>query len=189
MEFSTLIDISTLSMLPPVDELDEAPASIRESETRSAPGVRPDLARPTDAKRASYRPHLSAEPAAGLPELLERFRDEISGFLAGILIDNNTGMPICILSDAEHLDAEAVGAFYRDLSSSALSALSATGKERTSEYPLEEILITSKDDYAILRVLNKGQQLLYLLIDGESNPGMARVVARRYTDQLEAFLS
>jgi predicted regulator of Ras-like GTPase activity (Roadblock/LC7/MglB family) len=55
--------------------------------------------------------------------------------------------------------------------------------------PMEEVLITSKDDFVVLRTLNEGEQLLYLLIDRDSNPGMARVVVKRYLEQLEGFLS
>lgn len=146
-----------------------------------APGGRPTA-------RPSYHSEIAVAPAKDLPELLERIRQEVPNFIATMIIDNDTGMPIVMLSDAPGLDMEIVSAFYRDVSKSALEGLRAMGKSIDGT-TLEEVLITSAEEYVLLRCLKNGELLLYLLIDQESNPGMARVVIKRYIDQLEAFLS
>ena len=127
--------------------------------------------------------------AKNITEVLERFRYEVPSFVAAMIIDGETGMPIASLSDVEELDLEIVSAFFRNLSKSAMDALQAMGKSSTSNCPLEEILITSEDEYALLRVLKDGKHFLYVSHDKSSNPGMARVAIRRYFDSINTFLA
>jgi predicted regulator of Ras-like GTPase activity (Roadblock/LC7/MglB family) len=138
-------------------------------------------------RKVSYGDESEVSSASNINELLDSFRMEVPHFIAAMIIDSTTGMPIATLSDVSELDFEAVSAFYRDLNKSAIDALRAMGK--SDGCPMEEVLITSKDDFVVLRTLNEGEQLLYLLIDRDSNPGMARVVVKRYLEQLEGFLS
>lgn len=135
----------------------------------------------------SYKAEIAASAVKDLPEVLERLRFEIPNFLAAMVVEGKTSMPIATLSDAPGLDLEVVSAFYRDLIRSAQEALKAMGKESGS--PLEEVLISSKDDYVLLKTLCDGSHFLYVLIDQDSNPGMAKVVVRRYLEQLHSFLS
>lgn len=160
--------------------------------------ARPETpARPADSPapktdeqdKTHYRTDLSTTPVASLGELFQRFRIEIPSFLAAMVIEGKTSMPVITLSDIPELDLDVVSAFYRDLLRSSESALSAVGKSSADQYPLEEILITSVDDFVLLRTLRQGTHYLYLLMDRDSNPGMARVVVRRYLQQLEGFLS
>lgn len=144
--------------------------------------VEPPSARP------SYKPEIPPETISSIPQALERLRSEIPNFIAAMLIECKTGMPIATLCDAPEMDVEAVSAFYRDVSKSSLLALQAMGKANNNECPLEEVLISSTEDYVLLRTLHEGQHLLYVLIDSDSNPGMARVVIRRYLDQINALL-
>ncbi|MFN8391048.1 MAG: hypothetical protein U0136_12230 [Bdellovibrionota bacterium] len=146
--------------------------------------------KPTEAATAAkhnYKSELAAAAVSDIPEILERLRFEIPNFLAAMIVEGKTSMPIAALSDAPGLDLEVVSAFYRDLIHSAEQALKAMGKELNC--PLEEVLISSKDDYVLLRTLSNGSHFLYLLIDQDSNPGMAKVVVRRYLEQLDSFLS
>ena len=145
--------------------------------------------RPEEQDRTQYRTDISSTPVSSLGELFQRFRIEIPSFLAAMVIEGKTSMPVITLSDLPELDLDVVSAFYRDLLRSSESALSAVGKGSGDQYPLEEILITSLDDFVLLRALRQGSQYLYLLMDRDSNPGMARVVVRRYLKQLEGFLS
>ena len=135
----------------------------------------------------SYKAELAAAAVADIPQILERLRFEIPNFLAAMIVEGKTSMPIATLSDAPDLDLEVVSAFYRDLIHSAQEALKAMGKN--AESPLEEVLISSKDDYVLLKTLCGGSHFLYVLIDQDSNPGMAKVVVRRYLEQIHSFLS
>jgi predicted regulator of Ras-like GTPase activity (Roadblock/LC7/MglB family) len=143
--------------------------------------------RGSETSRHQYKTELAPVAVNDIPEILERLRFEIPNFLAAMIVEGRTSMPIATLSDAPGLDLEVVSAFYRDLIHSAQEALKAMGKEPAS--PLEEVLISSKDDYVLLRTLCNGSHFLYLLIDQDSNPGMAKVVVRRYLDQLHSFLN
>ena len=151
--------------------------------TRSANGT------PRATNLSSYKTELTGKEVGTISEALNRFRMEIPHFVAAMIIDTSTGMPIETTSDAVELDVEAVSAYYRDLNRSALDALEAIGKHRDDSHPLEEILITSKEDFVMLRTINEGEQLLYLLFEKKANTGRARVVVRKYISQLSAFLS
>lgn len=142
-----------------------------------------------EQQRPTYRTDLATTPVASLDELMHRFRVEVPSFLAAMVIEGKTSMPVVTLSDLPELELDIVSAFYRDLVRSAESALTAIGKTGPQRYPLEEILITSQDDFVLLRALRNGSHCLYMLMDRDSNPGMARVVVRRYLEQLEAFLA
>ena len=149
-------------------------------------GAKETKKRTSDAER-HYKADLAAAAVADLPEILERLRFEIPSFLAAMIVEGRTSMPIAALSDAPGLDLEVVSAFYRDLLQSAQQAQRAIGTSTSS--PLEEVLISSKNDYVLLRSLCEGTHFLYLLIDQDSNPGMAKVVIRRYLEQLHSFLA
>ena len=144
---------------------------------------------PRAANLSSYKTELTGKDVGSIDEALNRFRMEIPHFVAAMIIDTSTGMPIETTSDAMELDVEAVSAYYRDLNRSALDALEVIGKNESGIYPLEEILITSKEDFVMLRTLNDGEQLLYLLFEKKANTGRARVVVRKYIDQLSSFLT
>ncbi len=180
MHFSELVDTSALA-LPKTN-----PSAAAQN---GSPSVRPDKKTKPAQERGSYQPQVKVEQVGSVEDVLDCFRDEISGFIASILIESSTGMPICAISDEDSLDPDVVGAFYRKLSSAAIEALGATGKSDSSGSTLEEILLTSSEDYSLICSLNKGQQLLLILLDKQSNPGMARVVSRRYLEQLESFLN
>ena len=135
----------------------------------------------------NYRADLAAVAVGDIPEILERLRFEIPNFLAAMVVEGRTSMPIATLSDAPGLDLEVVSAFYRDLIRSAQEALKAMGKAASS--PLDEVLLSSSDDFVLLKTLCDGSHFLYVLIDQDSNPGMAKVVVRRYLDQLNSFLN
>lgn len=139
--------------------------------------------------KPQYQADLAGAAVHDIPEILERLRFEIPSFLAAMVVESKTSMPIATLSDAPGLDIEIAGAFYRDLLRSAQEAMKAVGKSKDSKSPLEEVIIASNDDYVILRTLKEGEHFLYLLLDQDSNPGMAKVAVRRYYDQLNAFLS
>ncbi len=181
MQFDELVDVTSLTPLPKQNS--QTPSQ------NGAANIRPDKKPQAAQDRNSYQPQVNTAPCKSLDDVLERFRDEISGFIASVLIECSTGMPISVVSDEENLDADTVGAFYRKLGSSALEALAATGKDNSQGTALVEILLTSNEDYSLLCSLNKGQQLLLIMLDKQSNPGMARVVSRRYIEQLETFLT
>ena len=172
----TLLDRSA-SARPRGAEILEHPASAARKEA------------PAQKNKPIYKPDLRGEPVASLPEVLERFRVEVPNFIAAMVIDGDTGMPIASASDVENLDLEVVGAFFRNLSKSALDALQAMGKAHGAECPLKEILLTSGDEFALVRTLKGGAHFLYLSIDKNSNPGMARIVIRKYLDDIHRFLA
>ena len=123
-----------------------------------------------------------------VPDILERLRLEVRGFLATMIIDEETAMPISTVTDIPEFDIEVVSAFYCDLLKSGAEAIRALGKTSTETSMPEEILITSNDDFVLLRVLGNGAHILYLLIEKDANPGMARIVMKRYIDQIESLL-
>lgn len=143
--------------------------------------------RPAKSK-PNYQTELAAAAVKDIPEILERLRFEIPSFLAAMVVESKTSLPVATLSDAPGLDIEIAGAFYRDLIRSAEEAMKALGKAKNEKAPLEEVVISSNDDYVILRTLKDGEHFLYLLLDQDSNPGMAKVAVRRYFEQLNAML-
>lgn len=171
--------VTTLSTIPAAAP---ASSSANEGTHRMTRPVLPQA-------RPSYKPEQSTATAKDIPDMLQRLRMEVPSFIAAMLIEGKTGMPIATVSEVPELDIEAVSAFYRDLNRSALEALRAMGKDVDTDCPLDEVLLTSKDDFVLLWTLKNGAHLLYLLIDKSSNPGMARVVVRRYLEQLNSFLS
>ena len=139
-------------------------------------------------QKPNYQTELAAAAVHDIPEILERLRFEIPSFLAAMVVESKTSLPVATLSDAPGLDIEIAGAFYRDLIRSAEDAMKALGKAKNEKAPLEEVVISSNDDYVILRTLKDGEHFLYLLLDQDSNPGMAKVAVRRYFEQLNALL-
>ncbi len=125
-----------------------------------------------------------------LPDILEKLREELQYFLGAMIIDSKTGMPVISINDIDELDVEVVSAFYRDVlksSEEASNTLSSFYGE-VKEKQVEEILITTENDYVILQTLQSGNYILYVLLDKTSNPGMARVILRRYIDSINSFL-
>ena len=156
-----------------------------------APGAlaQSPITRPTE--RPSNLPPPTAQLAAELKtplQVLERLRQEIPLFIAAMVVDNSTGMPILTLTDLQDLDVEATSAYYRDLLKAAAEALVVISARHASQ-PVEEVLITSSENYILLRSLKNGDQILFVLIDKESNPGMARIVMKRYIDFLGKLLT
>ncbi len=168
-------------------------ATMSGSEGISLPEILQAVQIPQKKSKERTKPQFQADLAAAavsdIPEILERLRFEIPSFLAAMVVEAKTSMPIATLSDAPGLDIEIAGAFYRDLLRSAEEAMKAVGKTKSDKAPLEEIIIASNDDYVILRTLKDGEHFLYLLLDQDSNPGMAKVAVRRYYDQLNALLT
>lgn len=140
----------------------------------------------TERKAAHYRTEVVATPVADIPELLERLRIEIPQFLAAMVVEGRTSMPIATLSEAPNLDPEVIGAFSQNLLRSAVDACKTLGSGETDI--LEEVMISTKNDFTILRSLKNGSHFLYVLIDQTSNPGMAKVAIRRYLEQLNSML-
>ena len=126
-----------------------------------------------------------------VPEILERLRAEVPNFIAAVVIDGKTGMPIASVAestDNEELDSETVSAFYRNLHQAAVEAAQGIPKVKGEAAELEEIMLTSNHHFVLIRVLDGGKQLLFLLLDQNSNPGMARVVLKRYLERLGELL-
>ena len=148
-----------------------------------------------EQKVANYKTEIAPSlPANTINEILERLRIEIPQFLAAMVVEGRTSMPIATLSEAPNLDPEVISAFSQNLLRSAVETCktvsNAGGSAELAETEiLEEVLISTKNDYMILRSLSNGSHFLYLLIDQTSNPGMAKVTIRRYLDQLNAMLA
>ena len=141
------------------------------------------------SERPSYGGDVRPLPQVGtINEALDQFRMEVPGFIAAMVIDGATGMPIASVSDFEELDLEIVSAFFRNISKSSVDALLAMGKSNDSGCPLEEVLITSEEEFSLLRVLKNGAHFLYIAIDKTSNPGLARVAIRRSLVRLNELL-
>ena len=140
---------------------------------------------------ASQQPKAEALPAKDVPEILERLRAEVPNFIAAVVIDGKTGMPIASIAESaenEELDSETVSAFYRNLHQAAIEAAQGLPKVTGEAAELEEIMLTSNHHFVLVRVLDGGKQLLFLLLDQNSNPGMARVVLKRYLERLSELL-
>jgi len=119
----------------------------------------------------------------------EAIANGVPGFTAASLVDMETGTPIATELNTENFDLETASAFYRDVAKAAHEALVALEKAEVNSNPVQEILITGLNEYVVLRVLNQGQQLLYLLLDQSANPGVALVEVRKNLRSLEALLS
>lgn len=171
---------------PPIPAMTGAPG-IPMSEV--LPSISPAARRPAHRAKPQYKTELEAAAVHDIPEILERLRFEIPSFLAAMVVEAKTSLPVATLSDAPGLDIEVAGAFYRDLIRSAEDAMKALGKSSAEKSPLEEVLIASNDDFVLLRTLKDGAHFLYLLLDQDSNPGMAKIAIRRYYDRLNSFLS
>ncbi len=141
-----------------------------------------------ERRAASYRTEVTPAPVHDIPELLERLRIEIPQFLAAMVVEGRTSMPIATLSEAPNLDPEVISAFSQNLLRSAMDACKTLGGPGGDTEILEEVMISTKNDYTILRSLRNGSHFLYLLIDQSSNPGMAKVAIRKYLDQLNGML-
>lgn len=123
---------------------------------------------------------------ADIPEVLDRLRSEIPFFLAGAVIDGETGMPVASVIEIDQLDIDAASAFCKQVATSCSHSLHSLGQ---AAQQLEEVTMTTVDNYILVRALNGGAFFLYLLIDGRGNVGMARLVAKRYLPLLAGFLS
>lgn len=128
-----------------------------------------------------------------LESVLAKFQEEIPGFLAAVVVDGQTGMPIQSLINAakveSEIELETVSAYYLNVIRSAHDALIALGKSAPESNPIQEIIITSKKEYVVLRVLREGAQMFYLLQDHDGNPGTSLIVIRRYLKALTQVLS
>ena len=177
---STVVDEKARATALSLDSLlnDLSSSSSRNGNTKS---------KSNPSSRPSYgQAEVKTEPVTNIQEALERFRLEIPSFVAAMIIDGETGMQIASVSDIEELDLEVTSAFFRNLSASAIEALQAMGKP--GGCPLEEVLITSVDEYMLLKTLKDGAHFLYVSVEKTSNPAMARVVIKRYSEDLDRLL-
>jgi predicted regulator of Ras-like GTPase activity (Roadblock/LC7/MglB family) len=159
---------------------------LEHSNHRSSPTPTRRQEAPVPQYGEDSRPKSDAQT---IEDVLERFRLEVPGFIAAMVIDSDTGMPISSINDAHGLDLEITSAFYRNVCKSTLDALMAMGKTAAEGTILEEILVTSCDEFALVRSINSGQQFLYLSMDKDANPAMARVVVKRYSENIKKLLS
>ncbi len=159
------------------------------------PSARPELltaaSKPKRVqKQTVIQPHpVSDKPPTDINDLLQRFQLEVPGFVAVMVIDGNTGMPIASISEESEIDLEAVSAYFQNLITTAKKAMMTLRPAANGYYPLDEILISGTGEFVLLKLLREGEHMLYLLVDKTTNPGMARVVIRRYSVHLEGFLS
>ena len=129
-----------------------------------------------------------AEPAS-IEEMLEILGNKIDGFNAAAIVEVEAGCPIALRTNVEELDIDTASAFYRNVAKSAHEALVALGKAEESANPILEILITGTNENVVLRILNEGKQVLYLLLEAQANPGQALVEIRKRVPTLEKLLS
>ena len=106
-----------------------------------------------------------------------------SGFLGRAVLDalaTREAPHVVAPSSAEFdlRDRTAVTAMFDEHQPDLVVHLLATAREI-----LEEVMISTKNDFTILRSLKNGSHFLYLLIDQSSNPGMAKVAIRKYLEQ------
>ena len=145
-----------------------------------------------DSTQQSEAPaNVSTEEFKTVEELLERLKAEIPGFIAAVIVDGETGTPISSLRSTaegeESFDLDTISAYYLNVIRSAGDALEALGKSNSDFNPIEEIIITGKEEYVVLRVLHGGKQMFYLLQDHAGNPGVGMMVIRRYLAALSGL--
>lgn len=136
-------------------------------------------------------PRKKSSPAACLEEVLEKLRFSVPSFLAAMVVEWKTSLPLALVTEVSDLNAEETSAYYRDLLQAAVKAAEASNQTVIveGETPLDEILISSAHSFVFLKALNQGEHFLYLLIDEQANPGLAKVALKRHWGELQQALS
>lgn len=114
-----------------------------------------------------------------LPELIQSFQDEVPGFISADIVEIETGMSIGGGTIDPEFDSEMASASYAEVVKSNRRALSLLGMPETAS---EDVLITTKDAYLLIRELGTSYYL-GLVISKDGNLGMARMLTRRYADK------
>lgn len=123
-----------------------------------------------------------------LHEAIDRFRAEVNAFVSTDIVDIQSGMSIGGGSIDPNFDATVASASYAEVVKSNARALKLLGIDPVST---EDILITTKHAYLMIRLL--GTQYYHGLAisrDG-GNLGLARIIMKKYApvflDAIESF--
>lgn len=130
------------------------------------------------SRRPSYVPSHSPESVEmnELPQLLDRFQNEVPGFVSTDVVEIESGMSIGGESIDPDFDSDMASASYAEVVKSNRRALDLLGMDPTTT---EDILITTDDVYLLLREL--GNEYYHgLAVARSSNLGMARMLMKKY---------
>jgi len=104
------------------------------------------------------------------------------------IIDSQSGTPIAFKTAEEEGEIDTVSAFYRDVAKAGHEALVALDKAKPDSNPIQEILLTGRSESVVIRVLNSGEQLVYLMLEPDANPGVALLQLRERLGKIERTL-
>lgn len=112
----------------------------------------------------------------------------IPGALVISIIDSQSGTPIAFKSTEKGASIDTASAFYRDVAKAGHDALIALDKAKPKSNPIQEILLTGRSESVVIRVLNSGEQLVYLMLEPDANPGVALLQLRDRLTKIERTL-
>jgi predicted regulator of Ras-like GTPase activity (Roadblock/LC7/MglB family) len=120
---------------------------------------------------------------AKVDEVLREIKDHVDEALFTAIVNLEDGTPVAGEAYQEEFDIEVPVAFLSDVARRGMKAAKESGFG-----DLEDIVITTRDQFVLIRVL-PGSQYVHLLSLGKGgNWGIAKVAMQRYAEKLKEAL-
>ena len=116
-----------------------------------------------------------------LQDAIEAFKSQVPSFISTDIVDTSSGMSIGGASANPDFDGSAASASFAEVVKANARALDLVGLGSDST---EDILITTKDAFLLLRVL--GNHFHGLAVGKDANLGLARVLMKKHEKNILA---
>ncbi len=119
-------------------------------------------------------------------EFIDQIKSEVHGLIAVSIVELKTGMTFGSFSAVKSFDPELASAYNVEVVKAKLNAVEALGLSDQ----IEDILITLTNQIHLIKVAPNQKFFIYLAADSsKANLGMARVILRKYSEEIEKNLA
>lgn len=108
-------------------------------------------------------------------DALAAIADDLDGFLGAAVVDGSTGMALASRPGSADFDLDIAAAYNSEM----LKAKSRTLKALDIDSPLEELLLTLKDQYHMIRILEDDLFLYTAVYSKDTTLAMMRTVVNQ----------
>jgi len=134
-------------------------------------------------QNGNFQDHLSKKTEL-LKQKLNSLREEIPELICVIIIDSRDGRLLEGLSVRENYALNDSSVLFKRAFSSFADAEVMLTNMAESRKELDEILVSNKENYSLLKKINYGDFLLYLSFPKTLNLGLVKIISGKYAEEL-----
>lgn len=120
---------------------------------------------------------------AKVDEILKEIRDHVDDAVFTAVVSLDDGTPVAGETYQEDVDLEVPVAFFSDVARRGVKAAQEAGFGN-----LEDLVLTTEEQFIIMRVLPGGQYVHLVSLGRGGNWGIAKVAMQRYAEKLRETL-